>query len=118
VTTNPRAEPLLVFVEGKIPVLCLAQYGFRTRNFGFGIDQFCGRKVFTTLFALVAIGMRIVAVRAFASDVAVGEEGFRFFVVVLFRFAFQKLTLIIELSEEIGSHFLMGVAGGARIDVE
>ena len=32
VTSNPRSEPLLVLVEREIPVLGLAQNGFRTRN--------------------------------------------------------------------------------------
>ena len=67
---------------------------------------------------MVAIGVWIVAVGALARDVAVGEEGFGFFVVVLFRFAFQKLPFVVESAEKVGSHFLVGVARGARVDVE
>jgi hypothetical protein len=107
-----------VLVEREIPVLGLAQNGFRTRNLRLGVDEFGGREVFTTLFALVAIGVWIVAVGALARDVAVGEEGFGFFVVVLFRFAFQKLPFVVESAEKVGSHFLVGVARGARVDVE
>ena len=118
VASNPRSEPLLVLVEREIPVLCLAQHGFRTRNLRLGVDEFGGREVFPAFFALVAIGIWVVAVRTLTGDVAVGEEGFSFFVVVLFRFALQKLPFVVEGAEKVGSHFLMGVACGARVDVE
>ena len=41
-TLNPRLQPLLVLVEGEVPVLRLAQHGFAARHLRFGVDEFGG----------------------------------------------------------------------------
>ena len=115
---DPRGKPLLMLVEGEIPVLGFAQYGLGSRDGAAGIDEFGGRKVLTAALALVAVGIGIAAVGAFAHDVAVSEEGLRLFVVVLLVGFLQKLAFVVEFAEEIGGHLAVGVAGGAGIDVE
>ena len=72
-----------MLVEWQIPVRSFAQYGLGSRDGAAGIDEFGGRKVLTAALALVAVGIGIAAVGAFAHDVAVGEKGLRLFVVVL-----------------------------------
>ena len=118
VTLNPRLKPLLMLIEGQVPVLGFAQYGLGSRDGAAGIDEFGGRKVLTTALALVTVGIGIAAVGAFAHDVAVGEEGLRLFVVVLFVGFLHKFALVVERAEEIRCHLAVGFAGGAGINVE
>ena len=56
--------------------------------------------------------------RAFSLDVAVGEELMRLLVVVLLAFDLHKLAAIVELAEEVGSQLMVGLGGGAGIDIE
>ena len=114
----PLLEPLLILVQGQIPVLGLAQHGLRTADGGLGIDKLGGREVASALLALVAVGTLVVAVRALAGDVAVGQELVGLLVVVLFGGFLGELSLVVELAEEVGCKLVVGVAGGAAVDVE
>lgn len=98
--SNPRFKPLLVLVERQVPVFRFAQHGFGTTHSTFRVNQFGRRKSRTTLFALVAIGTLSVAMRTFARDIAVGQEGVCFLVVVLFAFFFQEFAFFVELTEK------------------
>ena len=118
VALNPRLEPLLMFVEWQIPVRGFAQHRLGSRNGTARIDQFGGRKVLATALTLVTVGVGVAAVGAFAHDVAVGQEGVRLFVVVLFVGFLHKFALVVERAEEVRCHLAVSGTRGARIDVE
>ena len=107
-----------MLIEGQIPVFRLTQHGFWTAHGRTGVDQFGRRKGCTTFLTLVAIGTFCVAVRTFARDVAVGQEGVCLFVVILFALLFYKLTLIVKCAEEVWSGLLMYLWSGAAKEVE
>ncbi len=97
---DPCAEKLLVAVERQIPVLRLALDGHRARHGAVGLEELVGREGRAALLALVAVGAFVAALGAGAHDVAVGEEGLRLLVVVLFRGALDELALVVELAEK------------------
>ena len=115
---NPLLQPLLVLVEGQVPVLRgLADQ--RIARLGIvGIDELLGRKGGTTLLALVAVSLGSMATRALALDVAVGEEVAGLLVVELLRHLLHELTLVVELAEEVARQLVMRGARGAAVDVE
>ena len=92
---NPLAQPSFVFVEGKIPVLGLLHHRFAAADGALRVDQIGGRQGGSAFLALVAIGTFRMAVRTLTGDVAVGEECFRFFVVILFGCFFDKLSFVV-----------------------
>ena len=84
----------------------------------FGIDKFGGAKRRAALLALVAISFFVVAARAGAGDVTVGQKLMVFFVVVLLGNFLGKAALVVEFFEKSGCCFVMDRGGSARIDVE
>ena len=115
---NPLLEPFLVAVEGQIPVLSLSQNGFCSADGASGIDEFSGREGSATFLALITVGTFRVAVRAFAGDVSVGEEGLCLFVIVLFAFFLDELTFVVAFSEEVRRSLSVHFGGGSSVVVE
>ena len=115
---NPFLEPLLVLVKRQIPV------GGRFLNEGVArlgivwINQLFGRECRATFFALVAIGTCGVAVWTFTADITIGEEMSSLRVIELFGCLFDKLTVVIEFAEVVGSELVVNLTGRARIDIE
>ena len=114
----PGFEPLLVLVEGEIPVACFAEHGLGAAHGTLGVDEFGGREGSAALLALVAVGTLAVAVGALACDVAVGQEGVCLLVVVLLALFFHKFAFVIECAEEVGCRLAMRLGGGASVGVE
>ena len=115
---NPLLQPFLVFVQGQIPVLCLAQHQ-GISGFGvIGIDQFFGAECGTAGLALVTVSLGGMATGAFAADVAVGKEVACLFVIELLADLFHQFALVIQFLEEVAGQLVMSVAGGAAIDIE
>ena len=104
---NPLLQPLLILVQGQIPVLRLLQHGRRTRDGRFRIDELGRREVTTAFLALVAIGTLVMTVRALARHIAVGQELLRLLVVELCSRFLRQLPLIIEFAEPFGGKLMM-----------
>ena len=115
---NPLLQPLLILVQGQIPVLGLLQYGCRAADGRLGVDELRGREVASALLALVAIGTLVVAVGALACHVAVCQELLGLLIVQLFGCLFHQLAFIVELAEPLGGKLMMHVRGGAAVDIE
>ena len=115
---NPRLEPLLVLVERQVPVFGFAQHRFRPAHGRARVNQFGRRERRATLFALVTISPLSVAVRTFARNVSVGQEGVRLLVVVLFALLLHKLSLVVEFAEKVRSRLFVHLRGGASEHVE
>ena len=115
---NPLAQPGLVLVQGQVPVLGLAHHGLAAADGALGVDEVGGAEAGAALFALVAVCSLGVTVGTFAGDVAVGQELVRFLVIILHGGLFDELALVIQGLEELGSQSVMGLRGGARIDIE
>ena len=82
------------------------------------MEQFGGREVSSAFLALVSIRPFIVAMRAFACDIAIGEALFGLLIVVLFGFFFQQFSIFIELAEEVAGQLMVCLRGGSAIDIE
>ena len=115
---DPLLQPLLIVVQRQIPVLRLLQHRRRTRDGRLRIDQLRGREVAAALLALVAVGTRIAAVGALARHVAVGQELLRLLVVELLGGLLHQLALVVHLTEPLGGKLVVGLRGGAAVDVE
>jgi len=98
---DPLLQPVLILVERQIPILGLAQLGLGATDGGVRIDEFHRAEVAATFLTLVAIGVRIAAVRAGAHDVAVGEELLSLGVVELLALFLDELAVVVELTEEV-----------------
>ena len=59
------------------------------------MQQFGRRKVAPALFALVAIRPFVMAVGAFAHDIAIGQKLMRLLVIILFGFFFQQFAVFV-----------------------
>ena len=115
---NPLLEPRLVVVERKVPVLGRALHERIASGCVVWIDEFVGRKCGTTFLTLVAVCLRRMTTRTFATNVAVGEELMLCLVVVLFAFEFYELAFVVELAEEVGCKLVVNRRSSAAIDVE
>ena len=115
---NPLLQPWLVLVQRKIPVLGRLLHQWVAGVGVVRVDQLFGRKGGTALLALVAVSVQIVAARAFATDVAVGEELTFLFVVELLALHLHELAVVVQLAEEICGKLMVGGGGGAAIDIE
>jgi hypothetical protein len=82
------------------------------------MDEVVRRGRTTALLALVAISPSSMAARALAADSTVGEELLRLWIVELLGGLLDKLAIVIEMAEEVGSQLVVGLARGTRIDVE
>ena len=96
----------------------LAFHRYRPRHSAVRVDQFLGRECGAALLALVAVGAVIAALGAGADNIAIGKESLGLFVIVLHRGLLDKLTLIIELAEEVRSRRGMRRRRGTRINIE
>ena len=83
-----------------------------------GVDEFHGTEVATALLTLVAIGVLVVAMRAFAHDISVGKELMGLFVVILFGLFFDEFSVIIELLKEVAGQLVVCFAGRTAVDIE
>ena len=115
---NPAAQVGLIAVEGKIPVLGLLEYGGVAGYGAAWVDEVGGVKARAARLALVAIGAGVVAVGAFAGNIAVGEKLVGFLVEKLHGCFLNELPLIVKTAEKFGSGTGMDVGSGARVDVE
>ena len=115
---DPLLQPVLIVVQGQIPVLRLLQYGSGARDGRFRVDQFRRREVTSALLTLIAVGVGIATMGALASDVAVGEKLLSLFVIELRGGLLCQLTFVVEFAEPVGGKLMMGVRGRAAIDIE
>lgn len=110
---NPLAEFGLPFVEGEIPVGCLAHLDRFAGEGRAGIDEVGHVERRTTGLALVAVGVLVVAAGAGADHVAVGEELTRLFVVGLEGCLHGKLALVVETAEKFRRCLVVELGSGA-----
>ena len=115
---NPLLKPGLVFVEWQVPVFRLAQHWRGATDGTLRVDEFGGRETSTALLALVAVCAFAVAVRTFACDIPVGEEGLCLLVVILLTLLFHKLAFFVELAEKLCRGLGVYLARCAAVDVE
>ena len=115
---NPLLQPLLILVQGQIPVLRLLQHGRRTRDGRFRIDELGRREVTTAFLALVAIGTLVMTVRALTCHVTVGQELLRLLVVELCSRFLRQLPLIIEFAEPFGGKLMMRLRCCSAVYIE
>ena len=115
---DPFLQPVLVFVQGQVPVLGLAHHGLGAADGGVGVDEFHRREVAAAFLTLVAVCVGVSAVGALAHDVAVGEKLVGLLVVILFRLLLYELALVVELAEEVGCQLAVCLRCGAAVDVE
>ena len=115
---NPLLQPVLILVQRQIPVLRLLQHGCRAADGRLRVDQLSGREVATALLALVAVSPFVVAVGALAHHVTVGQELLGLLVVELLGGLLHQLALVIELAEPVGGKLMVGLRGGAAVDVK
>ena len=115
---DPLLQPLLILVQGQVPVLCLLHHRRGAADGALRINEFRGREVTTALLTLVTIGALIVAVGALARYITVGQELLSLFVIQLCGGLFCQLALVIELAEPFGSKLMVGLAGSATVDIK
>ena len=106
---NPFPQEALVTVEGEVPVFGLAQHGTASADGRLGVDEVGGVERCAAGFALVAVGVFVLAVGAGTGDVAVGEELSGLFVVILFALFLDEDAFVVEGTEEVRRHFLVNV---------
>ena len=92
---NPLSEPLLIVVQGQVPVLGLPHHRLRSADGGVGLDELHGAQVAAAPLALVAVGIGIAAVGAGAHDVTVGQKLVGFLVVELLGVLFYELAVVV-----------------------
>ena len=115
---DPLLEPRLVPVQRKVPVFGLLQLRLAPAEPGGGIDQIGRTQRRATLFTLVAVGPRVVAVRTCAGNVAVGQKGIRLRIEILVRGLLQQLPFVEQFFEYFRGRVVMHLVGGARIYIE
>ena len=91
----PLAQPCFMFVKWQIPVFGFFHDRFAAADGTFRINQVSGRQWSSALFALVTIGTFRMTVRTFTGDVAVGQKLVCFFIIILFRSFFDKLSFFV-----------------------
>ena len=114
----PLAEPGLILIEREIPVARLPQHGFATAEGTLGVDKVGGIEGGATGFALVSVGTLVAAVGASASDVAVGKELVRLFIIILLGGLLDEFAFRIELLEIFGGCAMVLLTAGAAIDIK
>ena len=114
----PLAQPGLVLVQGQVPVGRFFHHRLAAADGALGVNQLRRAERGAALLALVAIRSLGVAAGAFARDVAVGQEGLRFLVVILHGGLFDELPFVIQFAEEVGSRPVVYLRGGASVHVE
>ncbi len=104
---DPVSEPWFIFIERQIPMfglhldrLCAAELGLR-------IDELLWAEGAAAFLALVAIGIRIAAMRAGAGDIAVGQEDLGLGVEILFALFACEFTLVVKFLKEGGGILFM-----------
>ena len=105
-------------VEGEVPVFGLLLGKWIAIDGVVWIDEFVWRERSTALLALVAISTSSVATRTFAANVTVGEKLLCLWIIELLGCLLDKLAIVIEVTEEVRSQLVMGLARGTRLDVE
>ena len=114
----PLLQPLLVFVERKVPVLGFLEHRSLARLLGAGVDELCGLECTSAaLLALVAVSL-LVAVGALTHYIAVGEELSCLLIVKLHCRLLHQLAFIVELAEEVRCKLMMHVRCGTAVYVE
>ena len=115
---DPLAQPRFVLLQGQVPVLGLFQDGGCPGKGALGIDEFRGAEGRSALLALVAVRSFGPATRAGTGDVTVGQELFRFGVVILFGLLLDELPGIVHLAEEFRCGLVVDRSGGPGVIVE
>ena len=115
---NPLFQPLLIIVQGQIPVFGFLEHRLRTADGTCGVDEFGGVEGRTAFLTLVAVGLGIVAVGTFSDDVAVGQELLGFLVIILLGGFLYQFAFFIHFLEEVGSHLAVGGRCGAAVDIK
>ena len=108
---QPLPQPLGEIREPQVEVFGGTQFGGRAGDLGSGVDQFFGVQRAATVFTLVTASLRVLAVRASALDVAIGQEPVDLGVVVLVADPTIDVAIIQEAHEDVLSD--LGVVGGA-----
>ena len=116
---NPFFEPLLIVAQRQIPVFGGAFHKAVSRMvLVCRVDELVGRQRCAAFLALVAISALSVTARALAHNVAVGQELACNLVAELLFSLLLKLTLVVELAEEVRCEFVVYGRCCAAIDVE
>ena len=114
----PFTQPLLIVLQGKVPVGGLLLYGSGSAELALGVQQLLRAQGAAAFLTLVAVGPFGPALGACADYVTVGKEGPGLRVVVLLGLADNELAFIVELAEEVRSRLLMYGGGRPAVDVE
>ena len=105
---NPLLQPVLIVVEGQIPVLGgLLHESVSWIVLVCRIDEFIWRERSTALLALVAVSSLGTAARTCAHDVAVGEEFACHLVAELFFGLLYQFVLVVECAEEVAGKLVV-----------
>ncbi len=99
-------------------MLGLLQHGGVAAECRLGVDEVGGVQGGAAHLALVTVGVLVLAVRARAGDVTVGEELLGLLIVVLHRGLLDELALVVQLLEVGGGRFVMRGVRGSGVDVE
>src|SRR5258706_1867662 len=83
-----------------------------------GIDEIAGTQAFSAALALVAICIFISAIGACAGNIAVCQEHFCLFIIVLLAFFFDQNFFIVQYFKKLLSRFMVYLFTGAVIDVK
>ena len=107
---NPLLQPILIVVEGQIPVLGSLLYESVSGVVLVGrVDQFFWRERSAALLALVAVSSLGTAARTCAHDVAVGEEFACHLVAELFFSLLHQFVLVVECAEEVAGKLVVNL---------
>ena len=115
---NPFAQPSIILVQRQIPVFCLFQYRRVAAERRFGIDKVGGAERGSASLALITVCMLVVAVRASAGDVTVGEELMCLLVVILLGRFLNELSVFVQVFEVLGGGFVMRGVRGAGVYIK
>ena len=115
---DPLLQPVLILVQRQVPVLCLADLRLGTTDRGVRVDELHWGEVAAAFLTLVAISIRVAAVRARTHDVTVSEELLSLGIVILLRLFLHELAVVVELAEEVRGELVVNLRGRTTVDIE
>ena len=107
-----------MFIQWQIPVFCLTQHRFRTRNSRFWINQIKRTQARTASLTLVTVCIRILTMRASTCNIAVCQELTSLFIIILFRSFLHKLTFLIQILEIFSRSLIVNLRSRTRINIK
>ena len=115
---NPLAEPRLILVERQVPVLGLHLLRLASAQCRFRVDKFLRAERTSALLALVAISIRIAALRASTCYITVCEESLSLRIEELLSLLRNELSIVIKLAEKLRSILFVHLGSRPGINIE